>query len=33
MKPVALIVRDGWGYRQESEGNAVKAARTPNVES
>ena len=33
MKPVALIIRDGWGYRQESEGNAVKAARTPNVDS
>ncbi|MBW1740229.1 MAG: 2,3-bisphosphoglycerate-independent phosphoglycerate mutase [Deltaproteobacteria bacterium] len=33
MKPVALIVRDGWGYRQEHEGNAVKAARTPNVDS
>jgi 2,3-bisphosphoglycerate-independent phosphoglycerate mutase len=33
MKPVALIVRDGWGYRQESEGNAVKAARTPYVDS
>ena len=33
MKPVALIVRDGWGYREESEGNAVKAARTPNVDS
>jgi 2,3-bisphosphoglycerate-independent phosphoglycerate mutase len=33
VKPVALIIRDGWGYRQESEGNAVKAARTPNVDS
>jgi 2,3-bisphosphoglycerate-independent phosphoglycerate mutase len=33
VKPVALIVRDGWGYREESEGNAVKAARTPNVDS
>ena len=33
MKPVALIVRDGWGYREETEGNAVKAARTPNVDS
>ncbi|MBW2174091.1 MAG: 2,3-bisphosphoglycerate-independent phosphoglycerate mutase, partial [Deltaproteobacteria bacterium] len=33
MKPVALIVRDGWGYRQESEGNAVKAAKTPYVDS
>ena len=33
MKPVALIVRDGWGYREESKGNAVKAAITPNVDS
>ncbi|MCK4390296.1 MAG: 2,3-bisphosphoglycerate-independent phosphoglycerate mutase [Desulfobacterales bacterium] len=33
MKPVALIIRDGWGYRRESEGNAVNAARTPNVDS
>ncbi|MBW1897179.1 MAG: 2,3-bisphosphoglycerate-independent phosphoglycerate mutase, partial [Deltaproteobacteria bacterium] len=33
MKPVALIVRDGWGYREESEGNAIKAANTPNVDS
>jgi 2,3-bisphosphoglycerate-independent phosphoglycerate mutase len=33
VKPVALIVRDGWGYREESKGNAVKAARTPNVDS
>jgi 2,3-bisphosphoglycerate-independent phosphoglycerate mutase len=27
--PVALIVLDGWGYREESEGNAVALARTP----
>ncbi len=33
MKPVVVIVRDGWGFREESEGNAVKAARTPNVDS
>ena len=33
MKPVALIIRDGWGYREESEGNAVRSARTPNVDS
>jgi len=33
MKPVAVIIRDGWGYRQETEGNAVKAAKTPNVDS
>jgi len=33
MQPVALIVRDGWGYREESDGNAVLAANTPNVDS
>ena len=32
MKPVALIIRDGWGYSVKDEGNAVKAARTPNVD-
>lgn len=26
----ALIVLDGWGYRQETEHNAIAAARTPN---
>lgn len=31
MKPrfVALIVLDGWGYREETEGNAVALAATP----
>ena len=28
-RPVALIVLDGWGYREESEGNAIRLARTP----
>ncbi len=27
--PLILIVRDGWGIREETEGNAVKLARTP----
>lgn len=27
--PVALIVLDGWGYRAESEGNAIALASTP----
>jgi 2,3-bisphosphoglycerate-independent phosphoglycerate mutase len=27
--PLILIVRDGWGIREEREGNAVKLARTP----
>ena len=28
-RPVALVVLDGWGYRPESEGNAIALARTP----
>ena len=28
-RPVALIVLDGWGYRPETEGNAIALARTP----
>lgn len=32
MKPVVLIVRDGWGYREATKGNAVKAASTPHVD-
>lgn len=30
-KPLMLIILDGWGYREEKEGNAVLAARTPNL--
>jgi 2,3-bisphosphoglycerate-independent phosphoglycerate mutase len=29
-RPVALIVLDGWGYRPETEGNAIALANTPN---
>ena len=32
-RPVALIIRDGWGLREETEGNAVAAADTPNNDS
>jgi len=28
-RPVVLVVLDGWGYRAESEGNAIALARTP----
>jgi 2,3-bisphosphoglycerate-independent phosphoglycerate mutase len=28
-KPVALIVLDGWGYREEKEANAIAEAKTP----
>lgn len=32
MRPVCLIVRDGWGDNANPLGNAVFAARTPNVD-
>ena len=28
-RPVALIVLDGWGYRPETDGNAIALANTP----
>ncbi len=31
MRPVVLIIRDGWGVSERVEGNAVAAAATPNV--
>ena len=33
MKQVCVIVRDGWGHRAEPGGNAVAAARTPNMDA
>jgi 2,3-bisphosphoglycerate-independent phosphoglycerate mutase len=27
--PLVLVIRDGWGIRDETEGNAVRLARTP----
>ncbi len=27
--PVVLVVLDGWGYREQTEGNAIALARTP----
>ncbi len=32
MRPVALIIRDGWGINPRREGNAVMAAKTPNID-
>ena len=32
MRPVLLVVMDGVGYREESEGNAVLNANTPNLD-
>ncbi|MGE0707007.1 MAG: 2,3-bisphosphoglycerate-independent phosphoglycerate mutase [Planctomycetota bacterium] len=29
LRPVLIVVRDGWGVREEREGNAVALARTP----
>ncbi len=31
-KPVALIILDGYGYRAEEKGNAIAAAKTPNMD-
>lgn len=31
-KPVALIILDGFGYSEKIEGNAVAAAKTPNID-
>ena len=33
MRPVCLIIRDGWGYNENPRGNAVMAAHKPNVDS
>src|SRR5687767_10036698 len=29
LRPVVLVVLDGWGYREEREGNAIALAQTP----
>ncbi|GEN32953.1 MULTISPECIES: 2,3-bisphosphoglycerate-independent phosphoglycerate mutase [Aneurinibacillus] len=31
-KPVALIIMDGFGYREEEYGNAIRQAKTPNFD-
>ncbi|MDG2990274.1 2,3-bisphosphoglycerate-independent phosphoglycerate mutase [Candidatus Synechococcus calcipolaris G9] len=31
--PVVLVILDGWGYREESAGNAIAAANTPVMDS
>jgi 2,3-bisphosphoglycerate-independent phosphoglycerate mutase len=31
-RPLMLIILDGWGYRDAREGNAILAARTPNLD-
>ena len=32
-RPVLLAIMDGWGEREETEGNGVKLANTPNVDN
>lgn len=32
-RPVAVIIRDGWGLSEKSEGNAVLAADTPSIDA
>ena len=32
MRPVALIIRDGWGVNERTDGNAAAAATTPNID-
>ncbi len=32
MRPVVLIIRDGWGMNPDAEGNAVQAADTPHID-
>ena len=31
-RPLMLMILDGWGYREAEEGNAILAARTPNLD-
>src|ERR1700676_4991402 len=31
-KPIVLTVLDGWGYRAETNGNAIALARKPNYD-
>ncbi|NDY43250.1 2,3-bisphosphoglycerate-independent phosphoglycerate mutase [Dissulfurirhabdus thermomarina] len=31
-RPVLLVIMDGWGWREEAEGNAIRLAATPNLD-
>lgn len=33
VSPVVLVILDGWGYREATDGNAIAAARTPVMDS
>lgn len=32
-KPMALVILDGWGYREDNANNAINNARTPVMDS
>lgn len=32
-KPIVLLILDGFGYRTETEDNAIAAAHTPNLDA
>ncbi len=33
VSPVVLMILDGWGYRKESQDNAIATAKTPIFDS
>ena len=33
MRPVALIIRDGWGVNDRADGNSAAAAKTPVIDA
>lgn len=33
ISPVVLVILDGWGYREDTDGNAIAAANTPIMDS
>lgn len=33
ISPVVLVILDGWGYREQTDGNAIAAAHTPVMDS
>jgi 2,3-bisphosphoglycerate-independent phosphoglycerate mutase len=33
VSPLVLVILDGWGYREETDGNAIAAAHTPVMDS
>lgn len=33
VSPVVLVILDGWGYREDTDGNAIAVAKTPVIDS